>query len=232
MTTTTIPPFTSLYTFTPSHPTHLHCPSHHSRMLFLHYYTFNISCTVSAIITTSMPYQFHINNSFTTDDTPQSNQFNFLISSNVSLLQYIIHMFLLPFHFFSTGSTIQSSIHPISSILSLHQCSLSSFHPLLFLLPLSTPLPTIGTLQTPIYYMHPTSLLLLPTFPTLNFPTPSIISSLLPLYFLHPHPPSPTLCSSSTPCICLAHFLYCPPHSMTTTLGSRTRGSFIVLSPR
>ena len=123
MTTTTIPPLTSLYTF-------------------------NISSTVSAIITTPMPYQFHINNSFTTDDTPQSNQFNSLISSNVSLLQYIIHMFLLPFHFFSTGSTIQSSIHPISSILSLHQCSLSSFHPLLFLLPLSTPLPTIGTLQT------------------------------------------------------------------------------------
>ena len=146
MTTTTIPPLTSLYTFTPSHPTHLHCPSHHSCMLFFHYYTFNISSTVSAIITTLMPYQFHINDSFTTDDTPQSNQFNFLISSNVSLLQYIIHMFLLPFHFFSTGSTIQSSIHPISSILLLHQCSLSSFHPLLFLLFLSTPLPTIGTL--------------------------------------------------------------------------------------
>ena len=84
-----------------------------------------------------MPYQFHITNSFTTDDTPQSSQFNFLISSNVSLLQYIIHMFLLPFHFFSTASTIQSSIHPISSILSLHQCSLSSFHPLLTLSPSS-----------------------------------------------------------------------------------------------
>ena len=111
-----------------------------------HYYTFNIFDTVSAIITTPMPYQFHINNSFTTDDTPQSNQFNSLISSNVSLLQYIIHMFLLPFHFFSTVSTIQSSIHPISSILSLDQCSLSFFHPLLFLLPLSTPLPTIATL--------------------------------------------------------------------------------------
>ena len=111
-----------------------------------HYYIFNISSIVSAIITTSMPYQFHITNSFTTNDTPQSNQFNFLISSNVSLLQYIIHMFLLPFHFFSTASTIQSSIHPISSILSLHQCSLSSFHPLFFLLPLSTPLPTIATL--------------------------------------------------------------------------------------
>ena len=146
MTTTTIPPLTSLYTFTPSHSTHLHCPSHHSRMLFYHFYTFNISDTVSAIITTPMPYQFHINNSFTTDDTPQSNQFNSLISSNVSLLQYIIHMFLLPFHFFSTASTIQSSIHPISSILSLDQCSLSFFHPLLFLLPLSTPLPTIATL--------------------------------------------------------------------------------------
>ena len=75
-------------------------------LLFFHYYTFNISSTVSAIITTPMPYQFHINNSFTTDDTPQSNQFNSLISSNVSLLQYIIHMFLLPFHFFSTASTI------------------------------------------------------------------------------------------------------------------------------
>ena len=108
------------------------------------YYTFNISSTVSAIITTPMPYQFHITNSFTTDNTPQSNQFNFLISSNASLLQYIIHMFLLSFHFFSTASTLQSSIHPISSILSLHQCSLSSFH--LFLLPLSTPLPTIATL--------------------------------------------------------------------------------------
>ena len=59
----------------------------------------------------SMPYQFHSTNSFTTDDTPQFNQFNFLISSNLSLLQYIIHMFLLPFHFFSTASTIQSSIH-------------------------------------------------------------------------------------------------------------------------
>ena len=143
------------------------------------YCTFNISSTISAIITTPMPYQFHITNSFTTDDTPQSNQFNFLISSNVSLLQYIIHMFLLSFHFFSTASTIQSSIHPISSILSLHQCSLSSFHPLLFLLPLSTPLPTIGTLHTPTYNMHPTSLLFLPTFPTLNFPIPSIQSSLL-----------------------------------------------------
>ena len=99
MTTTTIPPLTSLYTFTPLHTTHLHCPSHHSPMLFFHYYTFNISSTVSAIITTPMPYQFHINNSFTMDDTPQSNQFNFLISSNVSLLQYIIHMFLLPFIF-------------------------------------------------------------------------------------------------------------------------------------
>ena len=115
-------------------------------IMHLHYYTFNISSTVSAIITTPIPYHFYINNSFTTDDTPQSNQFNFLISSNVSLLQYIIHMFLLPFHFFSTASTIQSSIHPISSILSLHQCFLSSFHPLLFLLPLSTPLPTIATL--------------------------------------------------------------------------------------
>ena len=111
-----------------------------------HYYTFNISSTVSAIITTPMPYQFHVNNSFTTDDTPQSNQFNSLISSNVSLLQYIIHMFLLPFHFFSTASTIQSSIHPISFILSVDQCSLSSFHPLPFLLPFSTPLPTIATL--------------------------------------------------------------------------------------
>ena len=109
-----------------------------------HYYTFNISSTVFAIITTPMPYQFHITSSFTTDNTLQSNQFNFLISSNVSLLQYIIHMFLLPFHFFSTASTLQSSIHPISSILSLHQCSLSSFH--LFLLPLSIPLPTIATL--------------------------------------------------------------------------------------
>ena len=230
MTTTTIPPLTSLYTFTPSHPTHLHCPSHHSPMLFFHYYTFNISSTISAIIPTPMPYQFHINNTFTTDDTPQSNQFNFLISSNVSLLQYIIHLFLT-FHFFSTASTIQSSIHPISSILSLHQCSLSSFHPFLFLLPLSTPLPTIAILHTPTYYMHPTSLLL-PTFPTLNFPIPSIISSLLSLYFLQPHPPSPTLCSSSTPRICLAHFLYCPLHSTTTTLGSRPRRSFIVLSPR
>ena len=111
-----------------------------------HYYTFNISSTVSPIITTPMPYQFHSTNSFTTDDTPQFNQFNFLISSNVSLLQYIIHMFLLPFHFFSTASTIHSSIHPISSILSYDKCSLSSFHPLLFLLPLSTPLPTIRTL--------------------------------------------------------------------------------------
>ena len=94
-----------------------------------HYYSFYISSTVSANITTPMPYQFHITNSFTSDDTPQSNQFNSLISSNVFLLQYIIHLFLLPFHFFSTASTIQSSIHPISSILSLHQCSLSSFHP-------------------------------------------------------------------------------------------------------
>ena len=144
-----------------------------------HYYTFNISSTVSAIITTPMPYQLHSTNSCTTDDTPQFNQFNFLISSNVSLLQYIIHMFLLPFHFFSTASTIQSSIHPISSILSYDKCSLSSFHPLLFLLPLSTPLPTIGTLEIPTYYMLPTSLLLLPTFPTLNFPIPSIQSSLL-----------------------------------------------------
>ena len=201
-------------------------------MLFFHYYTFNISSTVSAIITTPMPYQFHITNSFTTDDTPHFNQFNFLISSNVSLLQYIIHLFLLPFHFFSTASTIQSSIHPVSSILSLHQCSLSSFHPLLFLLLLSTPLPTIGTLHIPTYYMHPTSLLLLPIFSTLNFPIPSIISSLLPLYFLQPHPPSPTLCSSSTPRICLTHFLYYSLHSTTTTLGSCMCHTFIVLLPR
>ena len=115
-----------------------------------HYYTFNISSTVSAIITTPMPYQFHITNSFTTDDTPQSNQFNFLISSNVSLLQYIIHMFLLPFHFFSTASTIQSSIHPISSILSLHQCSLSSFHPLLTLSP-----PSLYSLTNNCYSINP-----------------------------------------------------------------------------
>ena len=115
-----------------------------------HYYTFNISSTVSAIITTPMPYQFHITNSFTTNDTPQSNQFNFLISSNVSLLQYIIHMFLLPFHFFSTASTIQSSIHPISSILSLHQCSLSSFHPLLTLSP-----PSLYSLTNNCYSINP-----------------------------------------------------------------------------
>ena len=115
-----------------------------------HYYTFNISSTVSTIITTPMPYQFHITNCFTTDDTLQSNQFNFLISSNVSLLQYIIHMFLLPFHFFSTASTIQSSIHPISSILSLHQCSLSSFHPLLTLSP-----PSLYSLTNNCYSIYP-----------------------------------------------------------------------------
>ena len=149
-TTTTIPPLTFLYTFTPSDPSHLHCPSHHSPMLFFHFYTFNISSTVSAIITTPMPYQFHITNSFTTNDTPQSNQFNFLISSNVSLLQYIIHMFLLPFHFFSTASTIQSSIHPISSILSLHQCSLSSFHPLVTLSP-----PSLYSLTNNCYSINP-----------------------------------------------------------------------------
>ena len=97
-----------------------------------------------------MPYQFHITNSFTTDDTPQFNQFNFLISSNVSLLQYIMHMFLLPFHFFSTASTIQSSIHPISSILSLHQCSLSSFHPLLTLSP-----PSLYSLTNNCYSINP-----------------------------------------------------------------------------
>ena len=31
---------------------------------------------------------------------------------------------------------------------------------------------------------------------------------------------------------CLTHFLYCPPHSTTTTLGSHPCHSFIVLSPR
>ena len=97
-----------------------------------------------------MPYQFHSTNSFTTNDTPQFNQFNFLISSNVSLLQYIIHMFLLSFHFFSTASTIQSSIHPISSILSLHQCSLSSFHPLLTLSP-----PSLYSLTNNCYSINP-----------------------------------------------------------------------------
>ena len=181
-----------------------------------------------------MPYQFHITNSFTTDDTPQFNQFNFLISSNLSLLQYIIHMFLLPFHFFSTASTIQSSIHPISSILSLHQCSLSSFHPLLTLSP-----PSLYSLTNNCYSINPYLLY------ASHITSPS---SYLPYtqfsYTLHPIFPSVTTIFPSTtstipysmlsslPRICLAHFLYCPPHSTTTTLGSRPRRSFIVLLPR
>ena len=51
---------------------------------------------------------------------------------------------------FSTASTIQSSIHPISSILSLHQCSLSSFHPLLTLSP-----PSLYSLTNNCYSINP-----------------------------------------------------------------------------
>ena len=199
-----------------------------------HYYTFNISSTVSAIITTPMPYQFHITNSFTTDDTPQSNQFNFLISSNVSLLQYIIHMFLLPFHFFSTASTIQSSIHPISSILSLHQCSLSSFHPLLTLSP---PLSLLPYQQLLLYLLLP--IICIPHHFSIFLPSLHSIFLYPPSYlpfcnhsisFNHIHHPllyAPLLYHAY-----VSHFLYCPPHSTTTTLGSRPRCSFIVLLPR
>ena len=121
-----------------------------------YYYTFNISSTVSAIITTPIPYHFHINNSFTTDDTPESNQFNFLFHpmspyynisytcfsspfiSSLPLLQYT-HQSIqsLPFYHSINVLYLPSILYSFSSL------SLLSYNQLL----LCKPLPIICILH-------------------------------------------------------------------------------------
>ena len=118
MTTTTIPPFISLYTFTPSHPTHLHCPSHHSRLLFFHYYTFNISSTVSEIITT--PCHTNFTSTIVLPRMTLPNPINSIFSFHPMSPYYNISYTCSSFPFISSLPVLQYNHQSIQSLLFYH----------------------------------------------------------------------------------------------------------------
>ena len=122
MTTTTIPPLTSLYTFTPSHPTHLHCPSYHSRMFFFHYYTFNISSTVSAIIT--LPCHTNFTSTIVLPWMTLPNPINSIFSFHPMSPYYNISYTCSSSHFISSLPVLQYNHQSIQSLPFYHSINI------------------------------------------------------------------------------------------------------------